>query len=145
MSSGGLVVSGLTVRFGGLTALLDVSVSVEPQEIVGVIGPNGAGKTTLFNAICGLVRPTSGVIEYEGRRLHRHHPHDLANLGIARTLQGLGLWPGLTVLENVMAGAHSRARADLASALLGLPRSSRDEARSSGCCQPGSVCQTGRA
>jgi branched-chain amino acid transport system ATP-binding protein len=125
----GLAVSGLTVRFGGLLALSDVSLGVGEREIVGVIGPNGAGKTTLFNAICGFVRPTAGTIEYEGKPLVHHRPHDLARLGVARTLQGLGLWPGLTVLENVMAGAHAQARAGLVSALLGLPLSSRDEAR----------------
>ena len=125
----GLVVSGLTVRFGGLLALNDVSLSVGEREIVGVIGPNGAGKTTLFNAVCGFVRPTAGAIAYAGRPLVHHRPHDLARLGVARTLQGLGLWPGLTVVENVMAGAHAQARAGLVSALLGLPLSSRDEAR----------------
>ena len=124
-----MTVSGLTVEFGGLRALHDVSLSVGEQEILGVIGPNGAGKTTLFNAVCGFVRPTAGTIEYAGRRLHHHRPHDLAALGIARTLQALGLWPGLTVLENVMAGAHAQARAGLFSALLGLPASSRDERR----------------
>ena len=125
----GLAVDGLSVEFGGLRALSDVSLSVGDREIVGVIGPNGAGKTTLFNAVCGFVRPASGSISYAGRRLAGHRPHDLAALGIARTLQALGLWPGLTVLENVMAGAHVQARAGLVSALLGLPLSSRDEGR----------------
>jgi len=115
------------VAFGGLAALDDVSLTVEPQQIVGVIGPNGAGKTTLFNLICGFERPTSGTISYKGRSLHNHRPHDLASLGIARTLQAVGLWRGLTVAENVMAGAHARLRADLVSAILGMWRSSREE------------------
>jgi len=124
----GLAVEDVSVTFGGLAALDDVSMTVEPSEVVGVIGPNGAGKTTLFNVVCGFVRPTAGTITYKGHRLHRHHPHDLARLGMARTLQGVGLWRGLSVLENVMAGAHAGLRADFASALFGLWRSSREEA-----------------
>jgi branched-chain amino acid transport system ATP-binding protein len=125
--SQGLVVSEVSVTFGGLAALDDVSMAVGPGEVVGVIGPNGAGKTTLFNAICGFVTPTTGTISYQGRPLRGHHPHHLARLGIARTLQGVGLWKGLTVAENVMAGAHARLRSDLFSALFGLWRSSREE------------------
>jgi branched-chain amino acid transport system ATP-binding protein len=128
-STGGLVIDGVTVAFGGLTALDEVSLSVNPAEILGVIGPNGAGKTTLFNIICGFVRPDAGTIEYGGQVLHRHQPHDLAKLGIARTLQGVGLWRGLSVLENVMAGSRPSRRADFASALFGLWRSSREERR----------------
>jgi branched-chain amino acid transport system ATP-binding protein len=123
----GLRIDAVTVRFGGLTALDDVSLAVSPGEIVGVIGPNGAGKTTLFNVICGFVRPDEGDVAWGGRSLHRVKPHQLAGLGIARTLQGLGLFAGLTALENVMAGAERGRRAGLASALLGLPRSDRDE------------------
>jgi branched-chain amino acid transport system ATP-binding protein len=97
--------------------------------VVGVIGPNGAGKTTLFNVVCGYVRPSAGRIVVGGQELRRHHPFDLPALGVARTLQGTGLIGGLTVLENVMAGATVRSRAGVLSALLGLPRSSRDERR----------------
>jgi len=127
MSVGGLVVDEVTVAFGGLTALDRVSLEIDPGEVVGVIGPNGAGKTTLFNVICGFVPPSSGRLEFAGRPLQRHRPHDLASRGIARTLQGVSLFPGLTVLENVVAGATARARAGLASSLLGLPRSTDDE------------------
>jgi branched-chain amino acid transport system ATP-binding protein len=123
----GLQISELTVRFGGLTALDDVSLEVEPGQIVGIIGPNGAGKTTLFNAICRFVPASDGRIEYQGRSLERVRPHQLVHMGVARTLQGLGLWDGLTVLENVMAGAEVHARAGFLPALLGLPRSDRDE------------------
>ena len=132
-SEGLLDVHEVTVGFGGLLALDQVSMSIGQGEIVGVIGPNGAGKTTLFNAISGFVHPNSGRISYRGKVLRRHHrPHDLAKLGIARTLQGVGLCAGLTVLENVMLGAQPALRSDLGSAFLGLWRSSREERRTAG-------------
>jgi branched-chain amino acid transport system ATP-binding protein len=123
---GELRVDGVTVRFGGLTALEDVSLEVGAGEVVGVIGPNGAGKTTLFNVICGFLAPDAGTVRWRGEPL-RARPHELARLGIARTLQGVNLFAHLTVRENVMVGAGRFARAGLASALLGLPRSDRDE------------------
>ncbi len=122
-----LSVQGVTVLFGGIVALEDVSVELAAGEVLGVIGPNGAGKTTLFNAICGFVRPDSGTITWRGRPLDRHRPDRLPALGIARTLQGVGLFEGLTVVENVMVGAQRFRRAGVGSALLGLPRSDRDE------------------
>jgi branched-chain amino acid transport system ATP-binding protein len=125
--SQGLAISGLTVRFGGLTALEDVSLNVDPGEIVGIIGPNGAGKTTLFNAVCRFVPVSEGRIEYQGRTLEGVRTHKLAHMGIARTLQGLGLWNGMSVLENVMAGAQVHAQTGFVSMMLGLPRSDRDE------------------
>jgi branched-chain amino acid transport system ATP-binding protein len=124
-----LEVRGITIGFGGVLALDEISMSIGTGEVVGVIGPNGAGKTTLFNVICGFVHPSSGHIEYRGRDLKHHHPHDLAKLGIARTLQGVGLCAGLTVLENVMLGAQPALRSDPASSFLGLWRSSREERR----------------
>ncbi|MGI8332286.1 ABC transporter ATP-binding protein [Actinomadura scrupuli] len=123
-----LELSGVTVRFAGLVALDDVSLRVPAGRVVGVIGPNGAGKTTLFNVVCGFVRPQRGTLRWKGRTLSRHRPHELSRLGIARTLQGLGLFPGLTVAENVMAGAHRRARTGMPSALFALARADRDEA-----------------
>ncbi len=123
----GLVVDRVTVEFGGLRALDQVSLDARPGEVVGVIGPNGAGKTTLFNVICGFLRPSGGTLRFDGRALRRHRPHDLAALGIARTLQGVGLFPGLTVLQNVMAGATNQARSGFATSLLALGRSSTDE------------------
>lgn len=130
-STGGplLEVRDVTIGFGGVLALDEVSMSIDDREVVGVIGPNGAGKTTLFNVICGFVHPSAGHIAYRGNELHRHHPHDLAELGIARTLQGVGLCAGLTVLENVMLGAQPVLRSDPASSFLGLWRSSREERR----------------
>jgi branched-chain amino acid transport system ATP-binding protein len=122
-----LAIDEVTVGFGGLLALDGVSLSVSHGEVVGVIGPNGAGKTTLFNVISGFVHPSSGTVAYRGAVLRRHHPHDLARLGIARTLQGVGLCAGLTVHENVMLGAEPTLHADLGSAFLGIWRSSREE------------------
>jgi branched-chain amino acid transport system ATP-binding protein len=118
----------VTVRFGGLTALDGVSFGVPQGRVVGVIGPNGAGKTTLFNVVCGFVRPHAGELRWRGARLRRHRPHQLTGLGIARTQQNLGLFHGLTALENVMVGADRHARTGIWSALGALPRSDRDEA-----------------
>jgi branched-chain amino acid transport system ATP-binding protein len=123
---GDLALHNVGVRFGGLVALEDVSLRVPAGRIVGVIGPNGAGKTTLFNVVCGFVAPTSGSLTLDGQPF-RPRPHRLTRLGIARTLQGVGLFHGLTVLENVMAGASHAARAGFAAALFGLPKSDRDE------------------
>ena len=125
--AGALEVRSVTVRFGGITALDDVSLTAAPRRVTGIIGPNGAGKTTLLNVLCGLVRPESGQIRFDGRELTRLRPHKLAALGIARTLQGVGLFDGLSVAENVMVGATSHARAGFWSGLFGLPRSDRDE------------------
>ncbi|MGC4892457.1 ABC transporter ATP-binding protein [Micromonospora sp. DT31] len=124
----GLALHHVGVRFGGLVALDDVSLRVPPGRVVGVIGPNGAGKTTLFNVVCGFVRPTDGSLTLDGRPF-RPQPHRLTGLGIARTLQGVGLFGGLTVLENVVAGASHAARAGFATALFGLPSGDRDERR----------------
>jgi branched-chain amino acid transport system ATP-binding protein len=124
-----LDVSGVTVRFGGLTALDDVSISAAPRQVTGIIGPNGAGKTTLLNSVCGFVKPASGTIAFGSRELTGIRPHRLAGLGIARTLQGVGLFRGLTAVENVMIGATHSARAGFWSGLFGLPWSDRDERR----------------
>jgi branched-chain amino acid transport system ATP-binding protein len=124
---GALEVRAVTVRFGGLTALDDVSLTAAPRQVTGIIGPNGAGKTTLLNVLCGLVRPDSGQIWFDGSELGRLRPHRLAGLGIARTLQGVGLFDGLSAVENVMVGATSQSRAGFWSAMLGLHWSDRDE------------------
>jgi branched-chain amino acid transport system ATP-binding protein len=124
-----LAVSDVSVRFGGLTALDAVSLTVDPGQVLGVIGPNGAGKTTLLNVLCGFIRPDEGEVLLDGRRYHDLRPHRLAGHGIARTLQGVGLFGSLSAVENVMIGANCRAAAGFWSALLGLPRSGRDERR----------------
>ena len=117
---------GVSVSFGGLRALHDVHLQLGRNEVVGVIGPNGAGKTTLFNAICGLVKPDSGRFSFNGTEQSWPRTDQLASLGIARTLQGVGLFPDLTVLENVMIGAQRFAKTGLISASLGL--NTKDEA-----------------
>jgi len=127
--TGLLQVRGVSVRFGGLTALDSVSCVAVDRQVTGIIGPNGAGKTTLLNVVCGFVRPDSGEITFAGRELTRIRPHRLAGLGIARTMQGVGLFRGLSAVENVMVGASEGARAGFWSALFGLPRSDRDERR----------------
>ena len=129
MNDGSLDIQHVTVRFGGVTALDDVSLTAAPRKITGIIGPNGAGKTTLLNTACGFVRPQSGTVSFDGRPLTNLSAHRLAGLGIVRTLQGVGLFRGLSVAENVMVGATAGARAGVWSALFGLPRSDRDERR----------------
>jgi len=125
--AGVLDISDVTVRFGGLTALDSVSFAAAPCQVTGVIGPNGAGKTTLLNVLCGFVRPDAGKLTFGGNELTGLRPHQLASLGIARTLQNVGLFPRLTVAENVMAGANCHARAGFWAGLAGLRRSDRDE------------------
>ena len=108
-----LAVEQITKQFGGLMALTDVSFNVNPGEIVGVIGPNGAGKTTLFNLITGVMPPSSGKINYQDRPLIGLKPHKITELGIARTFQNIRLFGNLTVLDNVLVGAHCRTRSGL--------------------------------
>lgn len=122
-----LALHGVTVNFGGVNALTGVDLAVAPGTVHGVIGPNGAGKTTLFNVACGFVVPDEGTIERRGERLTRLRPHDLAGLGMARTVQGLGLFDRVTVLENVLVGADRHARSGFLTALLGLPRAARED------------------
>jgi branched-chain amino acid transport system ATP-binding protein len=122
-----LEVHDLTVRFGGITALDGVGFDVGRGEMVGLIGPNGAGKTTLFNCLTRRYAPGSGTITYEGGDLTAVAPHAIAGLGIARTFQNLGLFPRLSVRDNVLVGAHHRGRAGFLSAGLRLPGVRREE------------------
>jgi branched-chain amino acid transport system ATP-binding protein len=121
-----LQAQGVSISFGGLRALHDVHLQLNHNEVVGVIGPNGAGKTTLFNAICGLVTPDTGTFSFGGKEQSWPRTDQLVDLGIARTLQGVGLFPDLTVLENVMIGAQKFAKTGLISASFG--RNTKDEA-----------------
>lgn len=120
-----LSVAQVNVTFGGLRALKDVYLDLHENEVVGLIGPNGAGKTTLLNAISGLVKPDSGSFSLFDKQEHWPKPHQLVGHGISRTLQGVGLFADLTVLENVMIGAHKFSTTGLGRALLG--RTAKDE------------------
>jgi branched-chain amino acid transport system ATP-binding protein len=105
-----LEVERVTLRFGGIAALDDVSLALRRGEIAGLVGPNGAGKTTLFNVVTRLYRPQAGQVELNGRNLLRVPAHRIVRFGIARTFQNLVLFPGMTVLENILVGAHTRMR-----------------------------------
>jgi ABC-type branched-subunit amino acid transport system ATPase component/ABC-type branched-subunit amino acid transport system permease subunit len=124
-----LDVDEVTVAFGGLTALRNVSLAVGTAEIVGLIGPNGAGKTTLFNAVTGLYRPSSGAIRVDGRDIGRLAAHERTRLGLARTFQNPELFRELSVLDNVLIGAHTMHWPGVAATLLGTPRTRVAEAR----------------
>ncbi len=115
------------MRFGGLQALDKISFSVGEAEIVGLIGPNGAGKTTLFNLISRLYDPTTGRIFYNKNDLLKLRPHQIVEQGIVRTFQLLGLFPYMTVLENLMVGEHRDYQSGLFSVALGLKQARREE------------------
>ncbi|MFG2901171.1 ABC transporter ATP-binding protein [Streptomyces zaomyceticus] len=118
---------GVTMRFGGLTAVRDVNLTVNSGEIVGLIGPNGAGKTTFFNCLTGLYVPTEGEVRYKGKVLPPTS-YKVTDAGIARTFQNIRLFHNMTVLENVLVGRHTRMKQGLWSALLRLPGFKKAEA-----------------
>ncbi|MEU2557939.1 ABC transporter ATP-binding protein [Streptomyces longispororuber] len=124
-----LQASGVTMRFGGLTAVRAVDLTVNSGEIVGLIGPNGAGKTTFFNCLTGLYVPTEGKVAYKGTVLPAK-PHLVTTAGIARTFQNIRLFANMTVLENVLVGRHTRTKEGLWSALLRGPGFKKAEAAS---------------
>ncbi|NJQ02203.1 ABC transporter ATP-binding protein [Streptomyces zingiberis] len=124
-----LEATGVTMRFGGLTAVKSVDLTVNSGEIVGLIGPNGAGKTTFFNCLTGLYVPTEGRVAYRGTVLPSRS-HLVTQAGIARTFQNIRLFPNMTVLENVLVGRHTRTREGLLAALLRGPRFKKAEAES---------------
>jgi branched-chain amino acid transport system ATP-binding protein len=105
-----LELSSLSKRFGGLKALDDVSMSIEPGQIFSVIGPNGAGKTTLYNVVTGFLSVSGGFVRFKGQDITRSPVHQRVRMGMARTFQNIRLFKDMTVLENVMAGQHTRAR-----------------------------------
>jgi branched-chain amino acid transport system ATP-binding protein len=111
-------VEGITKRFGGLTALSEVSFAIQRGQIYGLIGPNGAGKTTLFNVLTGLYRHDEGRFRFEGRELVNATPDGIARRGIARTFQNIRLFANLSALENVMIGRHVRTRAGVVGAIV---------------------------
>jgi len=122
-----LSVRNVSMRFGGIVALDDVSFDMAAGHIVGLIGPNGAGKTTLFNCVSRLYTPNSGDLVFEGKSIIRDTPHHVAALGIGRTFQNLALFPSMTVLQNVMVGVHARTGSDFLSNALRLPSVGREE------------------
>jgi branched-chain amino acid transport system ATP-binding protein len=124
-----LAATGVTMRFGGLTAVRTVDFTVGPGEIVGLIGPNGAGKTTFFNCLTGLYTPTEGTVTYRDTVLPPK-PHLVTQAGVARTFQNIRLFANMTVLENVLVGRHTRTKEGLFSALIRGPRFHRAEAAS---------------
>jgi branched-chain amino acid transport system ATP-binding protein len=118
---------GLTVTFGGLTALDDVSFEIRRGEILGLIGPNGAGKTTCFNAITGVYRPASGTVYFDGKALTKSKRNEITRLGIARTFQNIRLFGEMTALENVVVGTDARHKTSVPGAVLRTPRHRREE------------------
>ena len=119
----------LTLRFGGVTAVNDVSFTLNSGESVALIGPNGAGKTSLFNCLTALYRPQVGTVLLEGQEISRLTPDKIAQLGVARTFQNIELFGGLTVLENLLLGRHRHVGTNLFHAMLGTPAWVRDEVR----------------
>ncbi|HEY1514426.1 MAG TPA: ABC transporter ATP-binding protein [Gaiellaceae bacterium] len=105
-----LSIRDVTRRFGGIVAIDQISLDVDPGQIVGLIGPNGAGKTTLFNVITRLYRPDAGELDFDGKSLLRTPPHRVVRRGIARTFQNVELFKTMSVLDNVLVGAHSSTR-----------------------------------
>ena len=124
-----LSIERVSVRFGGLAALSDLSLTVREGEIASLIGPNGAGKTTAFNVITGFLRPTKGSVYYKGQLLNRLRPNQIAALGVVRTFQKTRVFSGISVFENVLIGLHLRAQVKVWEILFAVPRVSRQEKR----------------
>jgi len=124
-----LKLQGVTKVFGGLTALENVSLSMDRGVITGVIGPNGAGKTTLFNIVSGIYSLTSGDVWLEGKNISGFAPETLAKLGLVRTFQNVELFGQMSVLENVMVGLHTKSRSGIVSCAFKLPSQVREEKR----------------
>jgi branched-chain amino acid transport system ATP-binding protein len=125
-----LEVDDVTIRFGGVTALDQVSFDIKEGEILGLIGPNGAGKTTCFNVMTGVYQATSGAIRFDGTTLGRLKRHQITKLGMARTFQNIRLFRSMTALENVMVGADANSKVGLLNALFRTPLHRRTESAS---------------
>jgi len=122
-----LQVTGLTVRFAGLTAVSDVSFTAQEGKVFTIMGPNGAGKSTLFNAITGFVRPSAGEVEFAGERITGLPPHEIAARGLRRTFQNNGILREMTALENVLIGLELDIHSSFAGCMVGLGASVRSE------------------
>lgn len=116
-----------TIKFGGLTAVNELSIEVKQGEIFGLIGPNGAGKTTVFNLLTGVYEPTSGDVLINGTRVNGMRPYQISRLGVSRTFQNIRLFPSMSVLENVVTACHRHANQNMLDAVLRLPRYFADE------------------
>src|SRR6478672_3108527 len=128
MSNPVLKVSGVSKRFGGLQALSDVGISIEPGQVYGLIGPNGAGKTTFFNVLTGLYTPDAGSFMLGGSPYQPTAVHEVAKTGIARTFQNIRLFAEMTAIENVMVGRHVRTHSGLVGAVFRTPKFKAEEA-----------------
>ena len=122
-----LSLQGVTKRFGGLTAVDNVSLEVEEGQIVGLIGPNGAGKTTVFNLITGIYQPDGGDVVFQSQSLLKQHTHRIVLHGIARTFQTIRLFQDLTVIENVLSGCHCRMKSGVIAGMLRTPGQRKEE------------------
>ena len=119
--------NNVTMQFGGVTALSEVSLQIKQGEILGLIGPNGAGKTTCFNVMTGVYAPTLGSVSFEGKNLAKLKRFEITKVGIARTFQNIRLFSQMTALENVMVGADARKKASVGGAILRTPRQRHEE------------------
>jgi branched-chain amino acid transport system ATP-binding protein len=122
-----LLLDHLTMHFGGVTALANVSIHVDPGEIAALIGPNGAGKTTVFNVVTGVFHPSDGDVRFAGRSIVGLKRYEVTKAGIARTFQNIRLFANMTALENVMVGADARHTTSVPSAILHLPKYEREQ------------------
>lgn len=122
-----LEVKNISLRFGGVTAINDVSFEVRPEELFAIIGPNGAGKTSIFNTISQVYRPQEGTIEFEGESLMGLRPDRVAHLGIARTFQNIELFPQMNVIDNLLTGRHLRMNGSVFDGALWLGKAKREE------------------
>jgi branched-chain amino acid transport system ATP-binding protein len=122
-----LEIDHVTMQFGGLTALNDVSFHIGQGEILGLIGPNGAGKTTCFNVMTGVYQATDGEVRFAGEKLAKLDRHKITRKGIARTFQNIRLFPEMTALENVMVGCETHSKVSVGSALVRTPAQRREE------------------
>ncbi|MFZ9944458.1 MAG: ABC transporter ATP-binding protein [Candidatus Nanopelagicaceae bacterium] len=129
MSKSLIELKNVSMKFGGVTALSDVTFDVKEKEILGLIGPNGAGKTTVFNVITGVYQITSGEIIFDGKSLAGVKRYKITKRGVARTFQNIRLWGDMTALENVMTAADTHKKSGLVSGLFGFPISRREEKR----------------
>jgi len=123
-----LELKNITVKFGGLSALSDLSFSINSGEILGLIGPNGAGKTTVFNVLTGVYQATDGDVLFQGESILGHRPYEIFSKGIARTFQNIRLFSAMTAVENAMVARHCRASKGIVGSILRTPSQKREEA-----------------